>query len=162
MWWMTAVALAANPWMEMDSDVVAEGVVSAPRQVVYDHVLDLENFASLMAESCVKKWAWGASTSGLGAMARVTYVPSIMHRRLTLSITRADEPRVIDYDHEGNRGFVTRWTFEESGGATSVKLTTYVTAPGWPFLEIYHLKVKPAWTRCYVDAIEQLNAAVGE
>lgn len=162
MWWMSAVALAANPWIDMESDVIAAGVVKAPREQVYDHLLDLEHFAAVMDETCAKNWAWGAATSGKGAIGRVTYVPSIMNRRLTLTVSRADEPRVIDYDHEGNRGFVTRWTLEENGGSTMVNLVTYVAAPGWPFREIYHLKVKPAWTTCYVDAIARLNETVGK
>ena len=160
MWWLSAVAWAANPWIGLESNVVAQATIEAPREVVYDHLLSLERFAEIMGEDCTKRWSWGVTRSGEGAMARVTYVPSMMHRRLTVEVSRAESPRIIDYDHDGDRGFVTRWTLAEVDGGTEVSAVTYVTAPGWPFRKLYYTRVMPAWTSCYVDALQRLPERV--
>ncbi len=105
----------------------------------------------------MKRWEHGVQSAGVGAVARVTVTPSFMNRRLTVQVSRVEDDRFVDLDYEGARGFVTRWAFEPDGEGTAIEITTYVAAPPWPFRELYHLQVKPAWEACQAEAIARLQ-----
>jgi hypothetical protein len=149
------VALAGK-WDGAPSDVQADRVIPAAREAVFSHLLDLGHLRALFPEDCVGLWEPGERTFGEGANAIVRYDIAAMHRKLPMTLVRASAPTTIDFDHLGNRGFVTRWSLEEADGGTKVTLLTPINAPPWPFAGYYHSVVRPEWTACYARTLENL------
>lgn len=159
MWWMmVGVALAGGRWDGVDADVTARATVPGTPEQAYAVVADLRGLSSLFSDECIVDWAFGPTPTGQGATARLTYVPGTMHRRLTATYSRLEPGRVIDLDHAGRRGFVTRWTFDAVDEGTEVTMTTFLNPPAWPFAEWYHVNVKPDWTVCQEEALKALGA----
>jgi hypothetical protein len=160
-----AVAAAADP-LPSDADVVAKTVVPASAEVVYDWLLDVKNFHLAAPNGCVSDWEFGSVTRGVGASVQLTYHAANMHRRLTATMSRAEAPRLVELDHAGRKGFVTRWTLESVGDGTSVEMHTWINPPPWPFRKYYFHMVRPAWVACqeqtlaYVASHVRGNAAV--
>ena len=167
LWLLLTAAQAASPWIDVNADVIAHQTVAASPESTFEHVMDLQNQAELLPEDCVTRWVFGVQTAGVGATARLTYVPSVLRRRLGATITRADQdiPEIgaylLEIEHPGNRGFVTRWEIAPADPTGSeVTVTTYLNNPPWPFREIYHLQIKPAWEACYTTALTKLDEAL--
>ncbi len=154
-----AVALASSPWVGVDPDIRAEVEISWSPQRVTEALSDLEVLSTLFSEDCLKRWALGHPMAGVGARARVSYVPSWMNRRLTLEVQEVRPGVRVELEHFGNRGFLTRFDVAPgSAGGSVVSVVTPLQEPPWPVREIFHLRVKPAWEACYVDAIKNLEA----
>lgn len=140
-----------------NSDVTATRLLPYAPAVVYQHLLDLRNHEKLWGEDCTKKWVHGDVSVGAGASAQLVYTPSLMHRKLTATMARAEPDRLIDLDHAGNKGFVMRWRLEAEGAGTRVDVHTYIQAPPKPFQRLYFDKVRPAWQLCHQQALATLE-----
>ena len=111
------------------ADVVAERVIVAPADTVYDAVFDLQKMEQLVAGACIVDWQHGAKSTGLGATAMVTYQAGALNRDLLATVSRAEEDWIIDINHPSKKGFLTRWLFETVDNGTRVTLTTYLNEP---------------------------------
>lgn len=149
---LTLAAMAQGP----SADVTASRIVRGDRETVAARLRSTTDFAGLLPTSCVSDWTHGADPTG---PAEMTYKILSFRRRLTARLTEPDPNHVIELDHEGTKGFVTRVVLTvESPTTTKVELTTYINPPGWPFKSYYADKVHPLWTACYVEALEKLDA----
>src|SRR5687768_10268699 len=108
LWLWIGVALAGK-WDGKESNVVATREVTAPAEAVFAIVQDLAALREIYPESCADEWVLGAKTAGVDARATIRYDFSAVRRRLPAVVRVADSPRVVDIDHEGKRGFVTRF-----------------------------------------------------
>lgn len=140
---------------DSDSDVTATAILEHPRSELAAHLRSTTGHEALLPASCVSEWEHGLQPTG---PARMTYRILSFKRRLTAKIVERDPDHVIELDHEGSKGFVTRWVLDEvAPGRTQVTLTTYLNPPGWPFRRYYSEKVQPLWTECYVQALQALD-----
>ena len=151
-------AHAASPWRAMPADVRAEVAVDAPPERVVAALSDLRAASALFDEGCVKDWSVGVPSSGVGAMARATYTPSWMHRRLTLTV-RSVDARAVVWDHAGDRGFVSTFTVSPAERGANVVVEVPMMPPPWPVGKVYQVRVKPAWEACYVAALRRVGRA---
>jgi hypothetical protein len=154
-----AVAGPGSRWDGVDADVVVRVVVDAEPAAVTATLADLGRASTLFEPSCLARWAVGVPESGVGARARVTYTPSWMSRRLTLVVTDAVPGEQVVWDHEGDRGFETRFVVSPTPDGTEIVMETPLLPPPWPVRELYHLKVKPAWEACFTAALSKLGDA---
>jgi hypothetical protein len=162
MWLLLVIGPAlAGKWDGKNGDVVANVDVSAPPEVVYPLVSDLAVFREIWPESCVDDWLVGAQTSGQGARATITYHIDVLRRRLSAVISSAQPDRVVDVDHEGKKGFVTRFQLEPSAEGTHVTMTTFLDPPKWPLTAPFFTRIQPAWQTCQQGALDALAARVG-
>lgn len=154
-----AIAGKPKPWDGMSSDIVVEREVGVGVEVLVPKLTDLQFAAAIFPEECMYDWSHGSTTSGLGAIARVTYHMGSMKRRLTAKVTRVED-HVVEYDHEGNKGFITQWRMSPAAEGTTLSLGTYIHAPPWPFRPLYFNKIHPKWTACYEQAMDNLAAEI--
>lgn len=157
-----AHAAPADPVDEDDADVVASLTFQASPERVFEHLADLRNVVAASPERCMRKWELGDDPEGKGATFRVVYLMEAFRRRLDGTVSVAEEPRRIEWDHEGNRGFLTRFslTGNDSGG-TEVEVHTFLLPPPWPFKRYYRNTVRPRWEQCYLALLGQMNATLG-
>jgi len=156
-----ALAIAANPkpWDGKASDVVVERELSVPVEVLVPQLADFTFAEQIFPAECLTDWTHGSTTSGMGALTRVTYSVGAMKRRLTATITRMED-HVVEYDHTGKKGFITQWRLSAGESGTKISLGTYINAPPWPFRGMYFRKIHPAWMACYGQTLDNLEAAV--
>lgn len=156
-----AAALAASPYADMNGDVTASAVIPSSREAVHTALQDLTTFKAILP--CASDWTFGSKKKGEGASVELTYDVASMHRRLTAVISKSDAPRIVEFDHAGGKGFITRWKMtREHNGDTRVDLTTYLNPPGWPYRKVYFKRIQPAWEACYAEALEALPEHVHE
>ncbi|MCB9691430.1 MAG: SRPBCC family protein [Alphaproteobacteria bacterium] len=136
-----------------DSDVSVSGIVPHDRATIAPRLRDTTSLAALFAD-CTVDWEHGVTPKG---PARVTYRIMSFRRRLTATVSERDPDHVIELDHAGAKGFVTRFTLTPEGEGTSVAITTYLNPPGWPFRKYYYDTVMPAWRSCYEAALTRLE-----
>lgn len=141
------------------ADIVAERVIKATPEQLYEQVIDLRNMQSLFQGACIGTWRHGSINRGIGAQAMVTYRAGAMNRELLASVVRDEPGWLVDVDHPGRKGFKTRWLFEQVEAGTQVTLTTYLSEPMWPFQGYFYKHVHPDWTACYEYALVQLEKA---
>ncbi|MDP2304846.1 MAG: SRPBCC family protein [Pseudomonadota bacterium] len=154
----------AGKWDGAETDIHAERVIAAPPEAVFSYLLDLGHLRAIFPTDCVGKWEPGERTFGEGANAIVRYDMAAMHRTLPMTLVRAEAPRIIDLDHLGPRGFITRWTLTpeppgEEGSATKVRLETPLNAPPAPFRGYFQNVVRPEWMGCYTRTLDNLAGA---
>lgn len=155
--WCCALALAGGDWRERPADVRADAVVSLTPGEVTSLFADPERASVLFPDDCTARWAHGVPRSGVGAVARVTWTPSWIYRRLTLTVERVDEGRRVRWDHAGPRGFVLDVEVAAEGAGSRVTLHTPLNPPGWPVAKLFHQQIVPAWTSCYAEALRRLE-----
>ncbi|MES2640281.1 MAG: SRPBCC family protein [Myxococcota bacterium] len=146
----------AGKWDGAETDIHAERLIPAAPEAVFSHLLDLGHLRAIFPTGCVGRWEPGERTFGEGANAIVRYDIAAMHRKLAMTLVRAEAPRIIDLDHLGPRGFVTRWTLTEGAGGTNVRLETPLNAPPAPFRGYFQNVVRPEWIACYTRTLENL------
>lgn len=156
---LTGLAFAGK-WDEAIADVQATAVIPAAPETVFGFLLDLANLQRIFPADCIGDWEPGERTFGEGASTWVRYDMAAMHRRLPMTLTVADAPRRVDFDHLGSRGFITRWTLEPADGGSRVTVLTPLNPPPRPFRGYYFKKVKPEWEGCYQRALAALGTAV--
>lgn len=154
---LVSAALAASE--PVDGDIIVKLHIDSTAPTLYDYLLDLHHHRDLWPETCVKKWTFGQTTQGLGATAQVVYHPSIMHRKLVATVSKATEDRRVDVDHAGNKGFVTTWTLTPDDRGVDVEIHTWVNAPPKPFQGFYFSRVQPSWKACHEEALKNLRRA---
>lgn len=155
-----SAALAASPYAERTPAVAATASMEAPPEAVFPLLEDLEVFQQVLP--CASDWSFGTVRQGLGASVQLTYDIGSMHRRLNAAISQVKAPRVVDYDHAGNKGFVTRWEVEPEGAGSAVRVTTYINPPPWPFRKLFFERIEPQWVACYEAALAGLAERVPE
>lgn len=201
MWWLLWIGTswAASPWIDVDPDLHAQTEVPADPQAITAFLSDPRQVSELFDEDCTRRWAFGVPASGPGARARVTWVPSWLHRRLTVVVSEVVEGRRVVLDHEGPKGFLVVFdvtgppapAVETSGGVevseapgvseavppaqgdgavdpprstasepSTVSVHVPLQPPPWPVRELFHTKVKPAWTQCFERALARLSVEV--
>ena len=156
-WMLLASALAAD-----DSDIVVSHSFSASPEAVYAHLIDIANVQAAAPESCMRGWVTYKSTEGLGTQFRVIYQMEGWRRRLDASVVVAEQPRRIEWDHHGNRGFITRLTIAPKGSGAEVTMHTFINAPPWPFRRYFERKVQPTWRACYTELLDNVASVLGE
>lgn len=157
MWFgIIGVGLAASPWVGANADVSAQRVVAAPPDALVAQVDTTQELAALFPDGCVVDWEHGVDARG---PARVTYQIKSFRRRLTGRVTVV-EPKRVELDHDGARGFVTRFLFVEKPEGTEVTLTTFLNPPGWPLRKYYFEVVRPDWLHCWNEALGRLESKV--
>jgi hypothetical protein len=149
-------AAFAGKWDDAPTDVQVERVVAAAPEAVFSHLLDLGHLRAMFPTDCVGLWEPGERSFGEGANAVVRYDLGAMHRKLAMTLVRADAPRIIDLDHLGPRGFVTRFSLAPEGEGTRVTLLTPLNAPPEIFRGYFQNGVRPEWISCYDRALENL------
>lgn len=160
---LTLLSLAhAGKWTDAVADIQAETVVSAAPEQVFSYLLDLGHLRTIFPTDCVGKLEPGERTYGEGASAIIRYDMGAMHRRLAMTLIRADAPRTIDYDHLGPKGFVTRWSLAAVDTGTKVTLLTPLNAPPDPFRDYYFNVVRPEWQDCYARTLTNLSGALAK
>jgi carbon monoxide dehydrogenase subunit G len=153
-----AAAFAASPYADRETNITATESIDASPEAVFAAVQDLETFREILP--CASDWSFGTVTRGQGASLQLTYDIGSMHRRLNAVISQVKEPRVVDYDHAGNKGFVTRWQIAPEDSGSTVTMTTYLNPPPWPFKKMYFERIEPQWNSCYSEALTALSAKV--
>jgi hypothetical protein len=152
----------AGKWDDAPTDIEATQVVQAAPEAVFSHLLDLNHLRAIFPIDCVGKWEPGQRAYGEGASAMVRYDIAAMHRKLPMTLVRADAPRIIDLDHLGPRGFITRFSLAAvDGGGTRVTLTTPLNPPPNLIRGYFQNVVRPAWIDCYARTLANLSAAMG-
>ena len=159
---MVLALLLASALAEDGSDIVVSHRFRASPETLYEHLLDVQNIKNAAPESCMRKWVLYERTEGLGAQFRVVYQMEGWRRRLDGSVVAAESPRRIEWDHHGNRGFITRFTFKPDDGGTEVTVHTYLNDPPWPFRRYFERKVQPTWQACYRDMLDNVASVLGE
>jgi len=118
----------------------------------------LERALALMP--CADEPVITSNTLSEGGAFDVTYTVGFMNRQLSGSVRSAIPGQVVDWDHEGERGFITRWKIEPEGEGARVTLTTYLNQPPFPVRRYFYNRVQPNWTVCHQDALQGLAEAV--
>ena len=131
-------------------DLVNTQVVAASPAGMVDVLIDLPTFGRLLPPDCVGYFKVGLTPKGLGAQATVRYDMAAMHRKLELTVSRIerDEMWMVDMNHAGNRGFISRWVMVPGADGTAVTLKTPLNAPPWPFAGYFFDTVHPEWEGC--------------
>ncbi len=151
-WLFIAPTWATDP--SVDPDVSVRRVVAVDRAILAERLRSTRHWERLLG-ACTKDWEHGPADEG---PAEVTYRVMSFRRRLQARVVERDPQHVIELDHAGPKGFVTRVLLEpEPGGSTAVTLITYLNPPGWPFRSYYFDTVKPAWEACYEQALDALE-----
>lgn len=153
---LTLPAAAAEPAEEPSSDVVAQREIAASPQAIYEVLLDTPRMARLAPERCMRKWEVAPD----GQSFRVVYLVEAFRRKLDAQVTAPEAARRLEWDHLGNKGFVTRFSLAEAEAGTRLTLTTYVAPPGWPLRRYYAKTVQPAWVDCYETFLEAIASEV--
>lgn len=151
---------ASTKWEGANPDITADGLVPAPVEATYAYVLDLSHLRAMFPDHCMGKIELGSRTFGEGANSEVRYDMGMMHRRLAMTLSRALAPTTIEFEHPGNRGFITRWSFVEENGGTHVTILTPLNPPPKPFVGYYYSVVQPEWRTCYSEVITNLARSV--
>jgi hypothetical protein len=121
---------------------------------------DLDRMSTLFPADCVGLYKVGSPEKGVGAKATIRYDFAAMHRKLEMTVSRVETEGLflVDWDHAGKRGFISRWVMTAGEGKSSaVKLNTPINAPPWPFAAYFFDVVQPEWQDCQT----RLIAAVG-
>jgi hypothetical protein len=152
-------ALGAEPTVD-PSDIVATGTVKAPPEVVSERLSDLDEVLLVAPEKCFRRWEIGPQVVGEGAQFRVVYLVQAFRRRLYGTVSKVVPGKRVEWNHDGNKGFVTRWSLEPVDGGTKVTAHTYIQGPPKPFRRYYTNTVQPAWKVCYEDLISGLDERI--
>lgn len=152
----------AHKWDDAVADVTATGFVPAAPEAVFAYALDISHWVVLFPSTCMGRLEPGDRTYGEGANAIVRYDMAMMHRKLAVTLTHASAPDRIDFDHLGNKGFITRWSFVAENGGTRVTLDTPLNPPPKPLRGYYYTAVQPEWKSCYDAVIANLARVLGQ
>jgi carbon monoxide dehydrogenase subunit G len=158
-WLLAAVAIAGGKWDGRDPNITAGATLEAPPDAIYAILDDAHAPEQLFPHHCASDFDYGVRKAP-EADVRLTYHLGPLDRRLDATWTRRDPNRLVEIDHQGNKGFITRWTLAEVDGGTRVEVTTFINPPPWPVRRYYYTRVRPAWTQCYLDALEALDGMV--
>jgi carbon monoxide dehydrogenase subunit G len=160
MMWMLLAALSWAAETSPNADVTVSRRLAVPPERVMEHLSQPSKFAFTAPDDCLRGvQPIGEVVQGPGALFEVVVLIEGWRRKLRARVTVADVRRV-EWDHEGNRGFITRFGLAPAdGGGTDVTVTTYIEAPPRPFQRYYFRRVQPAWRECYVRFLDRVGTA---
>lgn len=153
-------ARGKDRWAGAEADVAASAFVPAPPEKVFAFLLELSNLRIIFGSDCLGKLDLGDRSFGEGASAIVRYDMGLMHRKLAMTLSRAEAPERVQYDHLGDKGFLTTWTLKAEDGGTLLSVATPLNPPPRPLQTYYYTVVQPEWRRCYEQGITNLSRAV--
>ena len=158
----TFPAMAAR-YKDAVADVSASSTIAATPEQIFTYLLDFKNLQASMP--CIGKWEMSQRTFGEGASAMVRYDIGAMHRKLPMSLSRADAPYRIDLEHLGNLGFTTvirlkSQPSDDGRASTLVSILTPLNAPPWPFRPYYYGAVQVEWNQCYAATLNNIATAL--
>lgn len=142
-----------------DSDIVATAVLSAEPGRLTAIASDLRQLEALWPEGCTRRWVHGARASGVGASAELVYTMGPMRRRLAVTVSRVEAGELVELDHAGNKGFITRLSLSAGEVGTAAELHTWIQPPPKPFRKMYFNRVQPAWQACQAGLLDNLGEA---
>ncbi len=142
----------AGKWDGKPSDVVASQTIQAPPSAVYGVITNLDALGEAWADECISEWVVS------GSRVTVKYAIGVFKRRVPAVLANLVPDRSVDLEHEGRRGFTTRWKLEPAGDGTLVTMTTFLSAPPWPVTGTYFTTVKPEWEACQADVLAGIAA----
>lgn len=155
---LSALALGAPPaWKEAPGDVIVEATLPGSPEALYGALSDLRTLAALYPTDCTPEWETTGATSGPEARTRVTWRLGLWQRKLTAVYGKMVPGRLVQLDHQGNKGFVTQWVLDAVDGGTHVTMGTYIAPPPWPFKRTYVFHVQPAWADCQARVLQALT-----
>lgn len=159
-WSMSAAAGETPVATERVGDIVTTAVVPASPAAMIDVLTDLPTFGTLLPPDCVGLYTVGMTPKGLGAQATLRYDMAAMHRKLEMRISRIERESLwlVDMDHAGNRGFISRWLMTPTDAGTTVHLKTALNAPPWPFAAYFFDTVQPEWQDCQARIVTAVGA----
>ena len=134
------------------SDIEAARPFDGDREALVALLSDVDQLPTVFPETCTRNWE--GNGKGVGSTFEVTYSIGWWKRRLQGTVTRADVRQGIEWEHHGNRGFITRWFVEPSDNGDQLKVKTWIQAPPWPFKKTYYKRIKPRWELCYRRALD--------
>ncbi len=161
---LAALAHAAptpSPLAALPTDIAAERVLAVGPEAIFPKLTDLTALRAAYPADCIGAWELGARTVGEGATAAVRYDIAMMHRRLTMTVSKAEPNRYVDLDHPSNKGFVTRFVLEPTDAGTRVTMTTWFGGIPKLLLSYYHKVMLPEWQGCQARTLESLARMVG-
>jgi len=157
LWLAASIALAGpGKWADRNADVSATATVHAPPAVIRKVLTDPHVLEHLYPSSCATDYDYDEPKDPKATVCLI-YTAGPMHRRLDAMAPEGKGPTVVQVEHLGNKGFVTRWTLTPEDDATEVQMSTYLQPPPWPFRRIFYTRVRPAWVQCHVEALQQLE-----
>ena len=158
---LSSAAQADNPYLDREGDVVAQATLAASGEALSAVLLDLKQQELLWPEGCTRKWEHSSTSQGVGASARLTYRAGSWRRRLTATLSQADERRIV-LDHAGKRGFVITWDMSQAEAGTALEMHTWIMAPPRPFKRAYFERVHPRWTECHQGFLQNLGRVTNQ
>jgi len=152
---ITALLVMSLAFADEPSNIEAIRPFDGDMSVVVEVLSDPEKMAELLPERCGRVVSANEGR-GKGASFRIVYTMALWKRRLDADVTRATVEQGIEWDHQGNRGFITRWRQAEVDGMPSLVVTTWMNPPPWPFKRYYFKTIKPRWELCYRQMLDGL------
>jgi len=148
MWALLSLGLAfAGKWDGKLADVVATHTYHSTPEALFAALSDPKQLPGFFPVDCAD-WEGPFQGEGVGANTVVTYWAAGWHRKLAVTLAKAETPRKIELAHPGRKGFTTRFLIEQEGGLQRVTMTTYLLPPPWPFKPYYYKQVQPEWVDC--------------
>lgn len=153
---IAALFLVALAFGEEPSNIEASRMFEGDIARVVQVLSDPEQIAQRLPARCGRV----LSTDGRGkdASFRIVYTMAWWKRRLDADVTRANTDEGVEWDHRGNRGFITRWRIVDEGDQQRLVVTTWMNPPPWPFKKYYFKTIKPRWELCYREMLDGLLA----
>ena len=153
MWWWAGLA-AAGPYANLDADILVKAEVNAPPSAVYATLMDLSAYAASIPETCADDLV----PAGEGAW-NGTWHLGLLHPKVRVTIASSEADRRVDVDHDGTRGWVTRFRLAESPTGTAIEAQTYLDLPPRLVRRNYFTKVKPDWEACHAELLRGIGLA---
>lgn len=153
----------AGKYDTLDADVKVSLDVPASPEQIFTYLLDFQHLQTMIP--CIGEWEMSQRTFGEGASAMVRYDIAAMHRKLPVSLSRADAPYRIDLEHLSDLGFTTVISLAappstDGGPVTTVTILTPLNPPPWPVRKYYYDAVQVEWQECYATSLENLSQAM--
>lgn len=159
--WLWAGLALAGRWDGEDPDIQAHAVIHASPEAVYGVLSETDALERVLGDHCAADFDYG-SRKDPEADVRLTYEMEGFSRRLDAKWSRLEPNRIVEIDHLGKKGFVTRFTLSEAEGGTRVEVLTPLNPPPWPFKRYFFTNVRPVWAQCYVDGLKELDTLARE
>ncbi len=152
----------ANPYEGRETDVLAEAALKSSPQRVFLYLSDVRRYGQLYTDDCGRNFSTSTDPNGTGAATQFVHKAGPLSRKLVAVISRAEEHHLVEIDHGGGRGFITRFTIEPVGEGSAVSMKSYQNMPPWPVRGIYFNKVQPAWQGCQQRMLANLQQTLSE
>jgi len=157
---MAGLALAGNKYEGRDPNIEVQRDLAISAEAAYEHLTNLVNVARIYPGGCSTGWEVTPASSHNSARFRVNYRIGLMRRKLGGSMSKATPSELIVLDHEGNKGFKTKFFIEAREGGSTIKMVTALLPPPWPTRGYFFKKLQPMWQDCQTQTLINLEQAV--